>query len=271
MATPHRTRRQALDSERRHPPRRPRTPQRTPAAFPSRRAKRGMARPLAFRRRGLAALLFAWLLAFTQGLPAYAAEPDSTTTRIQAPADPQTVIVADGTPATFTRDAFSVTAPPPPVTKTRLAVSQMTFLNNPASPVQWPFETSSISSGFGKRIAPCSRGCSSDHKGLDFTPGAGTPIAAIADGVVREVNNDRGGFGTHVIIDHQIGDKTITSLYAHMLAGSVTLTEGDTVTVGTTVGRVGNTGASTGAHLHLEIRDGTLAMNPYDWLSARVR
>ena len=54
------------------------------------------------------------------------------------------------------------------------------------TPVQWPLAPSTaVSSGFGLRIAPC-RGCSSDHQGVDFDPGEGTSIVAIADGVVVE-------------------------------------------------------------------------------------
>jgi murein DD-endopeptidase MepM/ murein hydrolase activator NlpD len=131
--------------------------------------------------------------------------------------------------------------------------------------VRWPFPfATTISSGFGDRVAPC-RGCSSYHLGLDFTPGYGTPIQAIADGVVSAVEAS-GAFGTHVFIDHVINGQRVTSVYAHMVSRSSPLVVGQSVTAGDIVGLVGNTGASTGAHLHFEVRvDGT-AVDPFTWL-----
>lgn len=93
----------------------------------------------------------------------------------------------------------------------------------------------------------------------------------MAAGVVRQVRSDSGGLGTHVVIDHQIGGELVTSVYAHMQAGSVPLTEGQRVVVGTTVGRVGNTGASTGAHLHFEVHRQGVPVDPYSWLVSNVR
>ena len=126
--------------------------------------------------------------------------------------------------------------------------------------VQWPVDPSSpVASGFGYRIAPCA-GCSSFHQGTDLDPGRGTPISVIADGVVTEVGNPSGGLGVYAIIRHSINGVTFSSLYGHMLLGSLQLHVGETVTRGQLVGRVGSTGASTGAHLHFGIEDasGTL-------------
>ncbi len=126
-----------------------------------------------------------------------------------------------------------------------------------------------ISSYFGYRS--CS-GCSSDHQGLDFNPGEGTPIQAIADGTVITASRPGGSWGEYVEIEHVINGQRIVSLYAHMLEGSVPLQVGQTVTVGTLVGQVGNTGQSTGAHLHLGVYlDGSSvtgrATDPYAWLT----
>lgn len=126
--------------------------------------------------------------------------------------------------------------------------------------VQWPVSPSSpVASGFGYRISPCA-GCSSFHQGTDFDPGRGTPISVIADGVVTDVGNPSGGLGVYAIIRHSINGVTFSSLYGHMLLGSLQLHVGETVTRGQLVGRVGSTGASTGAHLHFGIEDasGTL-------------
>jgi len=161
------------------------------------------------------------------------------------------------------------------VTRTTLAGYQPfehladTFANNPNSSVQWPFAVGvPVSSWFGYRSCA---GCSSDHQGIDFNPGEGTPIQAIADGIVTEVGNPNGSFGVYARISHQIDGQNITSLYAHMLEGSLALEVGDTVDKGQLVGQVGNSGQSTGAHLHFGIYlDGVTAIDPYAWLKEKV-
>lgn len=139
------------------------------------------------------------------------------------------------------------------------------------TPVQWPIApTSDVSSGFGWRIAPCYWGCSSDHQGVDFDPGSGTAIHVIADGVVIESTAD-GGLGQHVIVQHEINGSMVQSIYGHMIFGSQTVSVGDTVTRGQLIGDVGSTGASTGPHLHFEIRpDGGEAVEPLGWLAKNV-
>ena len=90
------------------------------------------------------------------------------------------------------------------------------------------------------------------HSGVDFTAKKGTAIFASGDGVVFKVKKSFTGYGKHVIIDHGFGYKT---LYAHMSAFKVK--KGQKVKRGDVIGLVGNTGTSTGAHLHYEvIRDG---------------
>ncbi|QJU54785.1 peptidoglycan DD-metalloendopeptidase family protein [Herbiconiux sp. KACC 21604] len=147
-----------------------------------------------------------------------------------------------------------------------------TFTNNPNGTVQWPFPVGvPISDGFGHRESPGGIG-STDHKGVDFTPGQGTTIQAIADGVVRLVQaSDNGGLGVYVIIDHVIDGQAISSVYGHMFTGSVEVTEGQVVKVAQPVGKVGNTGTSTGAHLHFEVRlDGVTPVDPFAWLQANA-
>lgn len=147
-----------------------------------------------------------------------------------------------------------------------------TFRNNPTGTIQWPFPVGvPISDGFGYRVAPTA-GASTDHLGVDFTPGVGVPIQIIADGVVRQVvARDDGGCGVNVTIDHMIGGQLVTSKYCHMQAGSVRVSAGQQVAVADIVGRVGNTGISTGAHLHFEIRlNGTEPVDPVAWLKANA-
>jgi murein DD-endopeptidase MepM/ murein hydrolase activator NlpD len=107
------------------------------------------------------------------------------------------------------------------------------------------------------------------HRGLDFIPGNGAPIFAIADGVVT-ASEYGGGYGQYVYIEHSIGGQTVLSVYAHMQRGSSPVQQGQTVSAGEFLGLVGNTGISTGAHLHFEIRiDGEYA-NPFTWLKAKA-
>jgi murein DD-endopeptidase MepM/ murein hydrolase activator NlpD len=128
-----------------------------------------------------------------------------------------------------------------------------------------------ILSAFGGRASSC-EGCSSFHSGTDFGLGAGTPVLAIADGVVTEVGPD-GSLGTYVKLEHVIDGATITSTYAHMGAGSMPFGIGATVARGTQLGIVGMTGAATAPHLHFEIRLGGpfgTPVNPVPWLAQHV-
>jgi murein DD-endopeptidase MepM/ murein hydrolase activator NlpD len=137
-------------------------------------------------------------------------------------------------------------------------------------PVQWPFPYAvPISDGFGERLAPC-RYCSSFHTGVDFTPGAGTPIYSIAAGTVVFTEVSNSGFGNQVKIEHTIGGKKITSMYAHMQANSSPLQVGQVIEVGEFVGLVGSTGVATGAHLHLEVHVNGEPTDPFVWLKANA-
>jgi len=147
-----------------------------------------------------------------------------------------------------------------------------TFTNNPRGAVQWPFPVGvPISDDYGARSAP-TEGASTNHLGVDFAPGMGVPIQIIADGVVREVvNSDNGGCGVNVTIDHLIQGALVSSKYCHMEAGSVRVSVGQQVKVTDIVGLVGNTGVSTGAHLHFEILlNGTEHTDPFAWLEANA-
>lgn len=133
--------------------------------------------------------------------------------------------------------------------------------------VQWPLPASTrISSWFGYRSCA---GCTSNHQGIDFNPGAGAPIEAIADGVVVE-SGWGGALGERVIIEHVINGQTVRSLYAHMSSGSRAVSVGSTVTRGQVLGAVGSTGLSTGPHLHFGILIGDEPIEPYAWMQAHV-
>ncbi|MCF8540833.1 MAG: peptidoglycan DD-metalloendopeptidase family protein [Aurantimicrobium sp.] len=146
-----------------------------------------------------------------------------------------------------------------------------TYVNNPLGTIQWPFSvTVPITDIFGYRVPPCSW-CSSDHKGVDFDTGEGYPFQAIADGVVTKVNlADDNSLGIYVVVTHDVKGMRFESWYAHALPGSIMVSEGQAVTVTQALGQVGDTGASTGSHLHLEIHVNGVPVDPFAWLTANA-
>jgi hypothetical protein len=121
-----------------------------------------------------------------------------------------------------------------------------------------PTTSPEITSEYGWRTPPC-RGCSADHKGIDFVPGAGEPIFAVADGMVIEMGRN-GGYGYSVKLKHLMANsegviEEWVTLYAHMKKDSFPegMMIGSVVEAGETIGAVGNTGVSTGPHLHFEL------------------
>jgi murein DD-endopeptidase MepM/ murein hydrolase activator NlpD len=115
------------------------------------------------------------------------------------------------------------------------------------------------SSGFGVRIHPLYK-IPQFHSGQDFAAPIGTEIFATANGTVERVETSNWGYGKCVVIDHGFGYKT---LYAHMSAFNATI--GQKVKRGTLIGYVGNTGLSTGPHLHYEVIKGGQKVNPVNY------
>lgn len=101
-----------------------------------------------------------------------------------------------------------------------------------------------ITSEFGGRPDPFT-GADSKHKGLDIGAVKGTPIYAASGGKVIQSSNKNNGYGNCVIIEHSTGFKT---LYAH--CSELLVKEGEFVTAGQLIAKVGSTGRSTGPHLH---------------------
>ena len=104
-----------------------------------------------------------------------------------------------------------------------------------------------IASGFGYRIDPIYK-TPKLHTGLDFAAAIGTPVYATADGRIAHCGYDDGGYGHHVIINHGYGYET---LYGHMVR--IKAKQGAHIRRGEVIGWVGNTGKSTGPHLHYEV------------------
>jgi murein DD-endopeptidase MepM/ murein hydrolase activator NlpD len=204
----------------------------------------------------------------TAGAAGDAAGPDAATAEA---ALLQSVTSSAASTTTVQRDGFTVTDAPEPV-PVPAAPAAAPATAAPAAAggaVRWPFPGSVRLSGpYGPRDAPCG-GCSTFHKGLDMLPGEGAPAHSVADGVVREVSaTDNGGFGVYAIVDHTIDGQLVSSVYAHFQSGSLQVSEGQSVGVGTVLGNVGSTGQSTGPHLHFEILiGGDTPTDPYAWLS----
>ncbi|MDY5138487.1 M23 family metallopeptidase, partial [Actinotignum timonense] len=110
-----------------------------------------------------------------------------------------------------------------------------------------------LTSPFGTRVDPIS-GEVSSHAGQDFGAPAGTPIHAIADGVVKHAGEGiQGRSNNLIIIEHTINGEKFSSWYIHMYDDGVFVKAGDKVKAGDVIGAVGSNGYSTGPHLHLEI------------------
>ncbi len=116
-----------------------------------------------------------------------------------------------------------------------------------------------VASGFGWRIHPIYK-TEKMHTGMDFTAPIGTEIYATGNGVVSKVENDGRGYGNNIIINHGYGYET---LYGHMSRFSVR--QGQKVNRGDLIGYSGNSGSSTGPHLHYEVRKGGTPLNPVNF------
>lgn len=246
-----------------------------PAARPAASAPR---RPRATRRlASLVAMSFAALLAVATTIPSLS---------LLTPEDVQALALADT--QGFGRDGQRVTINGDIVAQSvqREGYEHMSmaeyaaaagiraeadFVNNPAGTIQWPFAVGvHIGDHFGYR--DCA-GCSSDHGGQDFNPGLGAEIQAIADGTVAVSTDSGGSLGVVMMIDHQINGELVTSVYAHMEYDSRRFEVGDTVHVADVIGTTGDTGMSTGPHLHFEIRIGGVngtKVDPLEWLYANT-
>ncbi len=130
----------------------------------------------------------------------------------------------------------------------RIAAQKTPF----AMPVKGSFR---FTSGFGPRWGRM-------HKGTDFAAAHGAPIYATADGVVTFAGR-QSGYGNIVKIQHDFG---IETRYAHLSA--INVKKGQKVSLGRKIGAMGNTGRSTGTHLHYEVRINGEAINPMIYIKA---
>jgi len=143
----------------------------------------------------------------------------------------------------------------------RILNSQKNLLSD--IPTLWPLKgvQGYVTNLFGPSIHPFT-GQWYLHKGLDLAYGYGVPIVASANGKVQEVDHEEMGFGNYVVIRHKYGFYT---KYAHMQRMYVK--PGQEVSQGDVIGTMGNTGLSTGPHLHYEVRIGAQVVDPVKYIN----
>ncbi|TAH22002.1 MAG: LysM peptidoglycan-binding domain-containing protein [Cytophagales bacterium] len=129
---------------------------------------------------------------------------------------------------------------------------------------QWssPLANAQVTSNFGFRRYRW-------HSGIDLDLNIGDPVYASFDGIVRISSYVKGGYGRHIVLRHSNGLET---LYGHLSKSNVSV--GQEVKAGTEIGKGGNTGRSTGPHLHYEVRFQGHAFNPaeiYDFEANKVK
>jgi murein DD-endopeptidase MepM/ murein hydrolase activator NlpD len=127
-------------------------------------------------------------------------------------------------------------------------------VKKPKKLLAWPIKAGRTTSGFGPRWGRM-------HRGLDVAAPIGTPVLAAADGKVIYSDNKQRGYGNLVIIQHSTG---LITVYAHNRRNLVD--EGKRVRQGAKIAELGNTGRSTGPHLHFEVRVDGKAADPIKYL-----
>ncbi len=135
----------------------------------------------------------------------------------------------------------------------KLSPTERTFFTD--SSMTSPLEAGVISSSFGTRISPFT-GEQTFHNGTDIAAPIGTPVFASKSGTVTYAGFDN-IYGNYIIIQHS---NSTQSLYAHL--DTLLIKTGAIAEKGEQIGTVGNTGLSTGPHLHFEIKVGSRAQNP---------
>ena len=125
-------------------------------------------------------------------------------------------------------------------------------------PIIFPIKIPVISSGFGMRKHPIYK-ARKFHTGIDIAKAKGTPVFASGNGIVTRKGYAT-GYGNYIEIEHS---GSFCSFYAHLSKEFVNV--GDTVSITQQIACVGNTGRTTGSHLHYEIRKNKRFLNPKEW------
>lgn len=225
-------------------------------------------------------MAFVALLAVGSAVPAYAA---SAATPVAASSAAHTASIGgpvqslevsgDATTITVQRDGYTSAPKPKPVVKAVVKAAAKPVAKpapkpaaKPAAAVAavkpWSLPTAGrVSSVYGPRVAPVA-GVSPFHKGTDIAAPFGQAVRAAHAGTVVE-SGFVGSYGNWVLIDHGNG---IQTGYAHSSQNLVGV--GQHVAAGATIALVGSTGASTGSHVHFEVRVGGAQVNPQPFMSS---
>lgn len=123
-----------------------------------------------------------------------------------------------------------------------------------------PVKGARATSNFGPRTHPITGG-HSDHTGIDFGVGLGTPIRAVTNGIVREAIRGDSIYGNKIVLGH---GRNFQTMYGHM--DDYRVKPGQRVKKGQIIGWVGSTGLSTGPHLHFETWRNGSPVNPMKFL-----
>ena len=130
------------------------------------------------------------------------------------------------------------------------------------TPLGYPFP-GNITSTFGHRENPFGGENIETHKGVDIKGPLGSPVRAMARGVV-EFAGLRGGFGNCIMLKHGNGFET---LYGHL--SKILVTVGQKIEIGQQIGNIGSTGRSTGPHLHYEVHKNGEKIDPKNFLTLK--
>ena len=222
----------------------------------------------------MSAMLAVGLMSVSTSTPATAVEStpekalESLDTSIERAS--QTVTIdASAVSASIERDSYSVgelapAAAAEPVPVAEAAPEPVVEEPAPAPAPSWVLPvTGNITSPYGPRPNKPVAGVGAFHYGIDLAGPAGTPIAAASAGTVVEAGV-LGTYGNWVLIDHGNGVQTG---YAH--ASDILVSVGQTVSAGETVALRGTTGASTGPHLHFEVRVNGEKIDPAPFMAER--
>lgn len=132
----------------------------------------------------------------------------------------------------------------------------------------WPtLTTSYITSQYGSRLHPI-QGIIKNHAGIDIGGSTGNPVYAAADGIIIYSQYNTGGYGNMVMIDHGTNSEgvKIVTLYGH--GNKLLRNVGESVKQGELIMEMGSTGNSTGPHVHFEVRENGVAVDPKKYLSS---
>ena len=135
--------------------------------------------------------------------------------------------------------------------------------NGSSSGWQWPMSDYRITQNFNSYSSAMAKKGRPYHSGIDMVS-SNRRVVAAADGVVEYAGYTSGN-GNHIVMSHTLNGKKVYTLYSHL--ASMAVSKGQTVKKGSYLGEMGNTGNSTGAHLHFGIFSGSLSTDPVGYAS----